>query len=29
MSLHYVASKWAGEIRAVIRRFEQGAPVAR
>jgi hypothetical protein len=26
-SLHYVGFKWAGRIRAVIRRFEQGAPV--
>jgi hypothetical protein len=27
MRLHYVGFKWAGYIRAVIRRFEQGAPV--
>ncbi len=27
MSLHYVSFKWAGKIRAVIRRFEDGAPV--
>lgn len=26
--LHYVSFKWAGKIRAVIRRFEEGAPVA-
>ena len=27
MSMHYVGFRWAGYIRAVIRRFEQGAPV--
>ena len=27
MILHYVSFKWAGKIRAVIRRFEEGAPV--
>lgn len=28
MNMRYVGFKWAGYIRAVIRRFEQGAPVA-
>ena len=28
MRLHYVDFKWAGEILAVIRKIEQGAPVA-
>lgn len=27
MNMHYVGFKWAGKIRAVIRRFESGAPV--
>jgi hypothetical protein len=27
MVLHYVSFKWAGKIRAVIRKFEEGAPV--
>ena len=28
MNLHYVGFKWARQIRTVVRKFEQGAPVA-